>query len=474
MFRFSNIHFRILLSFFIVASILFMIRDYLVYEQTRDSLITSREDQLNEVVTYSIKSSEPVGELRANNLEEVANKLERPSLDFAFLVFDKDGSPIRGSNGAAGPAKKRDDIPYTEIAIGNQGSFSKIFPPGDGIQFHTLVLVLPVHSSVGSPLGVIQAEVLLDEADHQLSVLKRRLAIGFAGGLAFGLLFALWTLRLSLRPLEKLTRTANAISEGDITKRMEITDSRDEVQGLAMSFNKMVDQLETALSEERLARDQMENFLSDAAHELRTPLTVIRGYADVLNHTPEGPIRQRILDSMRNEINRLTRLVNDLLNLTRVKSNVGINIKELDMNDLCHSTLAQIQLLAKDRRVSCESTEQIFVNGDEDKLREVLLNLLDNAVKNTEANGEIVLSASRSDKDCLIQVSNKGAPISPDFLPHIFERFKTLKISAGSEKGTGLGLAIAKAIVEAHKGTITVRSTVDEGTIFTVSIPASR
>ncbi len=468
MFLVKNIYFRTLMSFILVAGAVFLVRDYLTFKNAEDSFIKNRLLQATDVVAYSISQSEPSGEITANSIEEVAQKLVRHSPDFRFLVLDSNVKPVAQPDKVIG--QKHTNIPYSQLMLSGD-TFTSILPPNNANPFRTLVYVRPVFLPSGDAIGIIQAEVRLDEADERLAELRARLVIGSLIGLILSSVFIFFFLKLSLKPLSRFTSAADAISKGDLTVRIQDHYSRDEVQRLTYSFNKMVVRLDAALKDEQNTREELKRFLEDSAHEFRTPLTVIRGYSDILKTVVDDFQKRRAINSIQSEVARLTRLVNDLLNLARARGNLGLIMKKLDVNTLVQSAISQMQVISKDVEISFETSENTFVLADEDKLKEVVLNLLDNALKNIENKGKVSVFVEKNGQKCQIRVFNTGHPIPEVALPNIFDRYWTSSHTSRSRSGTGLGLAIVKAIVEAHGGTVEARSSAKEGTTFTVLIP---
>ncbi len=316
----------------------------------------------------------------------------------------------------------------------------------------------------GQVAEVVQIARPLTEQDQHLEVLGSNLLI--VGGVAILVAFGIgWILAgLVLRPVNRITQTAHAIgTERDFGRRVDHTGPNDEIGQLATTFNEMLGELQAAYQ-------QQQQFVADVSHELRTPLTTIRGNLGLLRREPPVGAEERtdILDDVTEESDRLIRLVNDLLALAHAESGRELRGEPVQVKPLVDDVCRQAGLLDPDRAIVCDDVRDVAVIGDQDALRQVLLILVDNALKHTT--GAITVAAEDVDDHVAIRVRDAGPGIEPEVLPHIFERFYRGK-SASTELNIGLGLAIAKALVEAQGGTISVESQLERGSVFIVTLP---
>ena len=293
-----------------------------------------------------------------------------------------------------------------------------------------------------------------------------------------------------LRPLRNMTDVAQAITLGDLQQRdrlVPLLGGDDEVSKLAASLNIMVNQLEHAAQEQHASEQKFQRLFSDASHQLRTPLTSLRGFAEILIR---GAAREdtettlRVLKLMKNEADRMTRLVNDLLILSRLDDDHASETQSIDLVDLALEGVEQAKVLATDGRqvsLSFATQERLSVQANADRLKQVLYILFDNAIKYGQPapDGWIKLKLDRQDNYALLQVIDNGKGVHPDDLPHIFERFyrgehiPTYDSAKTPPTGAGLGLSIALAIVCAHQGELSVLSAPDTETVFTVKLPCT-
>ena len=285
-----------------------------------------------------------------------------------------------------------------------------------------------------------------------------------------------WLLaRRARRPVDLMTETARRIGAERLGQRLAGADVEDELGRLARTLNEMLARLEAAFSE-------MRRFSADASHELRTPLTVLKGEIEVaLRSERDSAEYQRVLVSALDEVERMTRLVEDLLLLCRADAGaLRFERERVELDRLVEEGCKQGEFLGRGRgvQVSLRSLEPLVVEGDGQKLQQVLLNLVDNAVKYTPAGGHVGVGLRQSSAapdrrpGAEIFVQGDGIGIQPDAIPHLFDRFYRADPARSRDgSGAGLGLCIAKTIAEAHGGTITVTSALGAGSTFTVHLP---
>ncbi|HZZ56333.1 MAG TPA: ATP-binding protein [Opitutaceae bacterium] len=276
-------------------------------------------------------------------------------------------------------------------------------------------------------------------------------------------------IRRALRPVDLMTGKAELISHHNLDERLPVAPSGDELERLAEALNRMLGRLQDTLSNSK-------RFLADASHELRTPLTVVRGELENLAQDPRlAPDLADRVGSLLEEAERLSKIVERLFALSRLDAGEAQSEwVRFDLAGLAAGTADQMGLLAEDKRISltCEAEAPVPVEGDRARLKQVVVNLLDNAIKYTPEGGSIRLRVSALDGQAVLQVSDTGIGIPPEALPHIFERFYRVDQSRSRQPdGAGLGLAIIKSICKAHGGEIGVESAVGRGSTFRVRLP---
>jgi two-component system OmpR family sensor kinase len=339
----------------------------------------------------------------------------------------------------------------------------------------------------GNVAGVVQITRTLRDIEVTLSWLRLVFlgigAISLFLATAAGYLLA----RAALSPIGRLTRDARSIGEArDFGRRVAVPRtvraSRDEVTRLALTFNQMLSELHVAYEEMEHTLDSQRRFVADASHELRTPLATIRTNLELLQRAgddlPAADREEAMADAIA-EIERLSRLVGDLLTLARVDSGLRLERRDvIQVDRLVREVYRQARLMAMshEHTVTTESIEPATVLGDNDYLKELLLVLVDNAIQYTPDGGEIRLSVRRQDDEAVISVEDNGVGIAENDLPHLFERFYRADDSRhrerGTASGTGLGLSIAQWIADEHDGRIEVQSEPGRGSTFTLRLPA--
>jgi two-component system OmpR family sensor kinase len=316
--------------------------------------------------------------------------------------------------------------------------------------------------------------------------------------IALGLV-SVWVVRASLRPLVAIERTAGAIAGGDLTQRVPELDPRTELGQLSSALNTMLGQIEAAFlarkaSEARAVRseERMRQFVADASHELRTPLTTIRGFAE-LYRQGAAPDPSDVLRRIEDEAARMGLLVEDLLMLARLDQERPIRLVPVPLPPVIADAAAAAHAVAPDRHIDlhiAQPSEDLIVEGDEARLRQVVGNLVTNAITHTPPGSPVTLRLGLDGDSALIEVSDEGPGLSPEQAEHVFERFyrvdkaRTRKASAPAPRGAdpssvphsgaGLGLAIVSALVAAHNGTVGVLTAPGQGATFQVRLPLAR
>lgn len=325
-------------------------------------------------------------------------------------------------------------------------------------------------------IGVIQVARSLERTEWTMTLLRLLLIGGGLTSLAVAAVVGLALSGAALRPLDRLTQAARAIGTArDFSRRVELPPVDDEVGQLARTFNEMLAQLQAAHNGLAASLDAQRRFVADASHELRTPLTTIRGNVGLLRRvTDVDPAdRAAALADIDSEAERMSRLVNQLLSLARADSGATLKTQPLDLLPIIRDCGRQLALLAGSAELTSAVDlpgEPVRVQGDPDALRQLLLILIDNAVKYTPAPGAVRLKLDRDGATAVIQVADTGIGIAPEDQPRIFERFYRAD-PARSGNGAGLGLAIARRLVEAQQGWIEVESAPGQGSVFRVRLP---
>ncbi|WCR28173.1 HAMP domain-containing histidine kinase [Paenibacillus thiaminolyticus] len=339
-----------------------------------------------------------------------------------------------------------------------------------------LVVLQPLEWK-GRMIGLIQVNTStkpLKEmlASQLLTFLSLSLLALIGGMIAF-----LPVLRRTLIPLSNMVHTVERIDAGNLAERVPSRQGQLEIDRLALSFNGMLERLESSFEAEKEAKEQMRRFVADASHELRTPLTSIHGFLEVLLRGAMNQPEQlrKALISMYGESERINKLVQDLLLLAKLDRAPVMELADGDLNRVLRELEPQLRLLGGQRHVTLALAEEANCKYDPDKMKQVVLNLFHNAVQHTEPEkGDIRIVTETVPGGVELTVRDNGTGIGKRHLPHLFDRFYRSESSRTRKYGgAGLGLSITKSIVEAHGGAIRVSSAEGQGSSFIVTLPAA-
>lgn len=330
------------------------------------------------------------------------------------------------------------------------------------------VLVTPVQEN-GRTLAVLEIGRPEGELQAALSQLLLLIGIAVPATLALAAGGGLFLAQRALSPIDHITRTAGGISAEDLSRRLGMAPTRDEVGRLASTFDGMLERLDKAFQRQR-------RFTADASHELRTPLAIVSSQVDVTLERPRSAAEYRnALKVVGSEAERMRQLVSELLTLARADSGQELLEREpLSLDELASEVVGQLGPLATARGVTLalDRVEGVVVAGDQTRLMQLLFNLTGNALKYTPAGGRVTIAAERRQGRAVLAVADTGIGIDAEHLPHLFERFYRVdKARSRAEGGAGLGLAICDWIARAHGGHIEATSVPGRGSTFTVYLP---
>jgi two-component system, OmpR family, sensor kinase len=427
---------------------------------------------------------------RAHLIDQVDDRLAeatRPERDFG-------PGPRRGPDG---PPERLSDL--YEGVIGGNGELETIFAPNlSGEQLAAPVIDVaraaeaaesgePFSTSASgnsdlryrvrvssTPNGFHVTALPLSDVDDTISrlitveVIATLIILGVLATMTW------WVIRLGVRPIKQMTRTATEIAAGDLSHRVPDMPPATEAGELGTALNEMLETLETAFDERTESQQRLRRFVADASHELRTPVTTIRGYAELYR---AGGLddREQLDEAMRRveqEAVRMSRLVDDLLALAKFDEGRPLERRRVDVTALVADAARDAAAVDPERPITTELDGPIVVLGDEDRLRQVVANVVGNALVHTPADVAIELSAGSADGKARITVTDHGPGMQPDVVARVTERFYRADRSRARDRGgSGLGMSIADATISAHDGTIEIDSEVGRGTTVTVSLP---
>lgn len=311
---------------------------------------------------------------------------------------------------------------------------------------------------------------------EQVEVVLYGLLLALALGLPLTVIAAVgggyMLMKKALNPIDSITHAAEQITSRNLSQRLPVARTGDELERLSAALNRMIARLEESFQ-------YIRRFTADASHELRTPLTVLRGELEAATQKPQitqsWPELGETIGSALEETERLSRIVDSLLAISRLDAGEAqMEWATLDLAELTISTTEQMRLLAEDRNITlnCDAVRKVEIEGDRTRLKQVVVNLVDNAIKYTPDGGNVLVKVGVTDGRAVLEVADDGSGIPAEALPHLFERFYRVdKARSRQMGGTGLGLAIIRSIVTAHGGQVTVESTEGKGSRFRVELP---
>jgi heavy metal sensor kinase len=432
------------------AALVYALLRHALYERIDQGLLT----EFRELAEDQATAGDSDGRLR-HWIEEL-----KEHENFCCVVYGPGGEVLARTQDLGG-----DSVPPAPAGASEVPRLSSAAVPGLGRQ-----RVADGRVRLGGREGTALLLAPLEDVDRELGqllvvmLLAVPVALALSGGA--GYLLA----RTALAPVDRLRRSTEEITADRLDRRLPGSDSRDELGRLTRTLNAMIARLERSFAEVR-------RFTADASHELRTPLTAIRTEAEVALARPLNPGDcQQLLGSILEECDRLARLTDQLLALAREDAAAARQAHEpVDLAGLVRGVVETMRPLAEVRglRLRLEGGDGVEVRGDGARLREVFYNLVDNAIKYTPEGGEVEVRSGRAGRQAVVTVRDTGVGISPEHLPHVFDRFYRVdKARSREQGGTGLGLSIARSIVTAHGGTITLESPPGRGTTCTVTLPA--
>jgi two-component system OmpR family sensor kinase len=324
--------------------------------------------------------------------------------------------------------------------------------------------------------GITVVALPLTDVDQTLNRLLLVEGLVIAGVLAALAILSLFLVRLGLRPLDRIAATADAIAGGDLSHRVSPATERTEVGRLGLALNAMLGRLERAFAARQASEDRLRTFLADASHELRTPLASIRGYAELfrIGAARKPADVEKAMNRIEQEAARMGVLVEDLLTLARLDELREPVRDRVDLAGLARDAVDDARAMAPDRSIDIAVTGPAVLDADPHQLRQVIANLLRNALVHTPAGRPVDVSVIRAGEEIRLEVRDHGPGLPTADTDVLFERFWRAEGGRERGKGAGLGLAIVAGIVAAHHGRVQAANAPDGGARFTVHLPAAR
>jgi heavy metal sensor kinase len=426
----------------------------------KQSLAESLQRRTQQITVSLLADVEKTGEPYV--VDEIKARYAPENYDRFVRLSRRDGTIIYASGRAATfnpaglPPARAKDSPRTAL-----------LPDGN-----RLLIVTDEYRTRSGREYVIESGGPMQPIDAVLAHLLFLLLMGMPVVVLVAVGGGLFLVSRALAPVVQIARSAEQITLHNLSERLPLTNTGDELEHLSLALNRMIVRLSEALEQNR-------RFLADASHELRTPLAALRGEMEsVVEQTRALPELSDRAGSVLEEVDRLSKIVDALFAISRLDAGEAQQAWErFDLASLTASTTEQMSLLAEDKGVSvaCNVEGNVCVEGDRARIKQVVVNLLDNAIKYTPYYGSVNLNVHAREGKAVIEVADTGIGIPPEALPHIFERFfRVDNARSRGAGGAGLGLAIVKSICTAHGGRVEVESTEGRGSRFTVELPLAR
>ena len=464
---------RLILAAVFLASLAIIASDFAANTALRSYLISQVDNQLFSISSGSLERLDRAGIAPQSEFEEsrspfrVLQPIRGVPTSTSLTLLDREGNLI----GQVGGELAGQNFGVTGLKVSQVERYENkpftIEGEGRNPDVRALALVLP------TGMGSVIAANSLEEVDKTLSQL--RFLFFFLGLIAIFLtaLVSRWIIAISLRPLDKVEETAEAIAAGDLSARLPAAKPDTEVGRLTTSLNMMLSRIEQSFSVRVESENKLRRFVADASHELRTPLTAIRGFAELHR---QGAVSgeektKELISRIEGESIRMSSLVEDLLLLARLDQARELDFEPVDLNTLIVEVVASAKAAGPDHLIELNlPPEELFVLGDSRRIHQVVANLLANARTHTPLGTKINVTARQTLAEVIIEVADNGPGLSKSDQERIFERFFRADPARvrNSGEGSGLGLSIVDAVMKAHGGYVSVKSELDKGATFTL------
>ncbi|HEY5525767.1 MAG TPA: HAMP domain-containing sensor histidine kinase [Clostridium sp.] len=502
-FKIKSLQWQLILGFFIILVILLSIMGISQYKQMKEYLYTSKVqslqqkfhsinlDELNEKKLDNDESSitsiltgltdrdtgvaflDKSGQVKLKFQQQEENKLKKE--DSQDLQANKEKSPLVVSI----PELSSEN--YIEV-LNKEGNLEKTYEVIEDVHENYQLIVWRKVGDMSSPSGLIQLSTPINDIE---SILNKQISISIIGSivvLVIGLILGKAIFKRTLTPLYNITNTVEGIDVKELDIRLSEENGQFEIDRLAKSFNIMLKRIETSFKEEQCIKEKMRRFVSDASHELRTPLTSIHGFVEILLRGAAKNEDQLnlALNSMLIESERLTKLVNDLLIITKLEQEPIVEMNRENLKAVIEEIVPQLEILAENRKLQIELKDNIMVYVNKDQIKQVIFNLTQNAVLHTDKIESVITIATSmgnlsSDTYAVLKISDNGTGIPEKNISKIYDRFFRSDFHRGREKGGyGLGLSIVKSIIDSNGGKIDVESELGVGTTFYIYLKLNK
>ena len=447
--------------FLLLCALLYLDLRHFLENDLRESQARRTRQIANTLLVHVKQTGEPYVASQTKDWYE-------PEINDRFIRITRDDGALIYASGAP----KDGSFDPAEVPIFPSSPEAESYRKLKLSEGKTLLVAALNFKSSGNPDYLVEFGELLDPVEMMLNRLFLQLAWGFP--LAFIIIAGggYMLVRRALTPVEQITRAAERITQFNLSERLPVSSTGDELERLSVSLNRMITRLDDAFQNSK-------RFVVDASHDLRTPLTILRG--ELENFSGDARLDSEMRDraaSLLEEVVHLGKIVEQLFTLSRLDDGEAqTEWTRFDLTELAQTTVEQMNLLAEDKgiSISCDASQPLPVKGNHVRLKQVVVNLLDNAIKYTPEKGAIQLRVHGVNGHAVLEVKDNGIGIPADALPHVFERFYRVdKARSADSESAGLGLSIVKSICIAHGAEVEAQSTVGSGSCFRVKLPLSK
>lgn len=457
LFRFIRV--RLTLWYVLLLAVLLAAFAVGVYVALREALYENLDSSLDNRASIVTALVTQDGELDLTGVEIPGDPFEG---EHFARVYDAEGDLVL-DNSTPGFSSPIDDEAVS-AALAGERTRRHVETSNEDLR----VLTEPIRTDTGIP-GVVEVAESEEDVQDTLKLLIVFIAIAYPLTLVLATAGGVLLAGRALAPVDRLTRVAQSITAEDLRRRIDTSGPDDEIGRLARTFDGMIARLDESFQRQR-------QFTADASHELRTPLTAVKGQIEVALQREREPAEYReVLTAVNSEVDRMVRLVGSLLALARADAGqIPLEREQVDVGAVVGDAVAQVRPAADDKGIALTVNDgpQVALMADQDLLLQLVLNLLDNALKYTPQGGAVDVGWSLEGGEALLRVSDTGPGIAPEHTGRVFDRFYRVDTARSREEGgAGLGLSICKWIADAHGGSIDVESVVGEGSVFIVHLP---
>jgi heavy metal sensor kinase len=462
-----SLSFRLVAWYAGLLTLVFLLLGAVMFAVVANDLQASmRNDQMRRAQQISDTLLKGISHSDESSLATSVEDLYAPEANDRFIRITRgDGTVLFESQASRNPRAGSEIPPLRQLPA--SPSWREVRLPEGG----SLVIGTVIHRSVNGTRYAVEVGARTAPIDAALRRLLIALATGLPVAIAIAVIGGFLLVHRALVPMERIARKAEEITQHNLSERLPVERTGDELERLSLSLNHMISRLEEAVQGHK-------RLVADASHELRTPLTVMRGELESMAADPQTSRGTReMLASLLEEVERLAAVVDGLLALSRLDTGeASAAWVKFDLAELVATTADQMSLLAEDKSISvaCDAPQGVIVEGNRARLKQVVVNLLDNAIKYTQKGGTVRLKVASQNGQPVLEVSDTGIGIPPEAVPHLFERFYRVERSRSREQGgAGLGLSIVKSICAAHGAAVEVESTPEQGSRFCIRFPLS-